>query len=258
MYFAARLVIFFFIYSFAGWVAEVAYAFYVHRRFVNRGFLSGPICPLYGFGIVLITLLLEPLDENRLLLFVGATLITSALEYLAGWLLAAIFKTRWWDYSDYRFNLNGYICLRFSLVFGVLATLFYYFVHPHVALLVDKIPGYIALWFAGAATVIFLVDLVGTVISALHLKQRMREMQAIILNLAAELKEDIKGAEFLRERRDDLVKLKREVVERYERLSARTTAWQRRLLSSFPEAKSTRFQAALDEIRDGLRKNRKK
>ncbi len=252
------LVIYFFIYSFLGWVLEVAYAFYVHRRFVNRGFLTGPCCPLYGLGVGLIVLLLKPLDDNFLLLFLGATVITSVLEYLAGWLLDLVFKTQWWDYSKNKFNLNGYICLRFSLVFGVCATLLYYFVHPLVARLTDTMPRYIEYWVAAAAGVLFIVDLFSSVISAFHLKLRMSEMQAILRNLADALAEDFHNSNFLAERRDDLIHIKRELVERYEWLRSKTTVWQRRLLSSFPEARTKRFAAAFEDIRKTLSSARRK
>lgn len=256
------LIIYFFIYSFFGWLLEVVYAFYIHRRFVNRGFLTGPFCPLYGLGVGLVIVLLRPLDGNFILLFIGATIITSGLEYLAGWLLNLAFKTKWWDYSEYKLNLNGYICLQFSLAFGVCATLLYYFVHPLMARMVGAIlsviPENAVGWLVAGTGVLFIADLMIAVLSALRLKIRMREMQAILRSLASELAEDIHSSNFFSERRDDLVKIKRELVERYEWLMAKTTVWQRRLLASFPEATTKRFAAALEDIRKSLANARKK
>ena len=108
----------FFVYAFLGWCTEVGYAALRTGRFVNRGFLNGPVCPIYGFGMVIVLFTLEPLAENILLLFLGSVVLTSALEWITGLVLEKLFHQRWWDYSDEPFNVGGYICLRFSLMWG--------------------------------------------------------------------------------------------------------------------------------------------
>ena len=108
----------FFIYSFLGWCTEVSYAALVTGKFVNRGFLNGPVCPVYGFGVVIVLSILVPLKGNLLVLFIGSVVLTSLLEWLTGFLLEKIFHQRWWDYSDQPFNIGGYICLRFSIAWG--------------------------------------------------------------------------------------------------------------------------------------------
>ena len=105
----------FFIYAFLGWCLEVAYHALVTGQFINRGFLNGPWCPVYGFGALAVLACLLPLRENQFLLFLGSVAVTSAIEWLTGFALEKLFHQHWWDYSDQPFNLNGYICLRFSL-----------------------------------------------------------------------------------------------------------------------------------------------
>ena len=114
-----ELLCFFVIYSVLGWCLEVCFCTINTGQFVNRGFLNGPVCPIYGFGMVIVLVALTPLAHSLPVLFVGGALLTSALELAAGWILKKVFHTSWWDYSDVPFNLGGYICLKFSLAWGV-------------------------------------------------------------------------------------------------------------------------------------------
>ena len=101
----------FFAYSFLGWVCECIYCSIPAKKFINRGFLEGPYCPIYGCGAMLVIYLLTPFAAKPLLLFVAGILVTSALEYITSWLMEMFFHTKWWDYSTYPFNINGRICL---------------------------------------------------------------------------------------------------------------------------------------------------
>ena len=109
---------FFFIYGFLGWCTEVAFAAWKERTFVNRGFLNGPICPIYGFGVCSVVYLLKPFESNFILLYISSVILVSALEWLTGFLLEKLFHHKWWDYSNEPFNIKGYICLRFSINLG--------------------------------------------------------------------------------------------------------------------------------------------
>ena len=129
---------YFLIYSFLGWCCEVIYCTLNSGTFVNRGFLNGPYCPIYGFGMVGILALLEPVFDNMPLLFLGATLITSSIELAGGWILYKLFHARWWDYSKKPFNLGGYICAEFSLIWGLATLGVIKFLHPVVTLLVTR------------------------------------------------------------------------------------------------------------------------
>lgn len=108
-----ELVWIFIIYAFIGWCTEVSYAALDRGIFVNRGFLNGPYCPIYGCGVVIVVAVLTPLKDNLLILFIGSFLLTSILEYITGYLLEKVFHNQWWDYSDKPFNIHGYVCLKF-------------------------------------------------------------------------------------------------------------------------------------------------
>ena len=105
-----------------GWCTEVSYAALDRGIFVNRGFLNGPYCPIYGCGVVIVVAVLTPLKDNLLILFIGSFLLTSILEYITGYLLEKVFHNQWWDYSDKPFNIHGYVCLKFSIYWHVLSS----------------------------------------------------------------------------------------------------------------------------------------
>ena len=102
----------FFIYSFLGWCVEVAFVAIVARKVENRGFLNGPVCPIYGCGMLGVLAALTPYRDNFILLFIGGFIICTAVELFGGWVLDKIFHMRWWDYTKNKFNIGGYVCLR--------------------------------------------------------------------------------------------------------------------------------------------------
>ena len=114
-----QILAFFLIYSCLGWCLEVIYAAVSTGQLVNRGFLNGPVCPIYGFGMIIVLFTLSPLADNLLLLYIGGVILPSVLELAGGWALYKLYHTRWWDYSDFPFNIGGYICLEFSLIWGL-------------------------------------------------------------------------------------------------------------------------------------------
>lgn len=126
------------IYSFIGWVIEVIATSKDTKKFVNRGFLIGPYCPIYGTCALLMILI--PNQKNLLLLFIVAFLICSIAEYVTSYLMEKLFKARWWDYSRRKFNLNGRICLRMSVAFGLLGVLLIRYVNPLITSMLIKIP----------------------------------------------------------------------------------------------------------------------
>lgn len=112
-----------FVYSFIGWCGEAAMAAVHRHKFVNRGFVSGPICPVYGAGAAAVAVFLPELKDQLFFLFLGGMIVTTFVEYLTGRLLELIFHRKWWDYSDQRFNLDGYVCLKNSAVWGLCSVL---------------------------------------------------------------------------------------------------------------------------------------
>ena len=125
-----ELVWFYFIYSLTGWCAEVCVAAARKKKFINRGFVSGPLCPIYGTGAVVFAVFLPELRENPFFLFLGGVILGSFIEFATGVLLEKAFHKKWWDYSGIRFNFDGYICLPYSLLWCGFALLLTYLTNP--------------------------------------------------------------------------------------------------------------------------------
>ena len=150
----------FIMYSSAGWIVETLWVSWCNKKIVDRGFLIGPYCPIYGCGAILIIVFLQRFSYSPILLFLITTLVCGVLEYLTSWIMEKVFKARWWDYSHVKFNLNGRICLHNLIAFGIMGLAVVYLINPYfekwVGLLDEKHLnnlGFI-LW------TIFIVDLV--------------------------------------------------------------------------------------------------
>lgn len=129
----------FIFYSFLGWLMEVICKVFQYKRFINRGFLMGPICPIYGHGAIIMLLLLKDFSSNPFILFIMSMLVCTTLEYLTSYFMEKLFSARWWDYSNKKFNINGRVCLRNTLCFGILAIVLVYFLNPLVLTYIEKI-----------------------------------------------------------------------------------------------------------------------
>ena len=118
------------LYSFFGWLLEVIVTFIKSKKIVNRGFLIGPYCPIYGKGALLIVLLLKKYENDIIALFVMAVVVCSIIEYITSYILEKLFNTRWWDYSNIKFNINGRVCLQNLVAFGIFGVLLLKYVNP--------------------------------------------------------------------------------------------------------------------------------
>lgn len=138
-----ELFLLFISYAFLGWIVETIYTTIRSRRLINRGFLIGPIIPIYGFGGILMSLVLARYADSPILLFFMAIIIFSVLEYSTSFVMEKIFHVRWWDYADRKFHLNGRICLETMLPFGVLGMLGVYFIQPFLLSILSNMPNII-------------------------------------------------------------------------------------------------------------------
>lgn len=173
----------FFIYSFIGWIIEVIYYGITEGKFINRGFLCGPICPVYGIGFYLGIWLFNPLRRNFFIIFFGTAAAATVVELIAGFMLYQIFKLRWWDYSDYKLNVGGYICLRFTIYWGIACSLGLYVLHPAVKRLINLIPP-MALQITLLILVIILIaDIIISVTSVIGLSKKIRRLEKINENM---------------------------------------------------------------------------
>ena len=134
-----RWFIWFVLYSMVGWLYESTLCSITGHKLVNRGFLNGPYCPIYGAGAVLDLLLLGWID-NPVLIFFAGMLVTGTVEYFTSWAMEKLFDAKWWDYSGWKFNLNGRICLAGLVVFGAMSVLMIEVIHPFVVRMTDLLP----------------------------------------------------------------------------------------------------------------------
>lgn len=170
-YTVAQWLLFFFAYCFVGWVWESCYVSVRKHQWVNRGFMHGPLLPIYGSGAVIILLMTIPVRENLGLIFLFGMVGATTLEYCTGVCMEKLFKVKYWDYSNYRFNLNGHICLRVSIGWGVFSILLVRGMHLPVEYLVLKIPDNAAQLAAYILTVAAAVDFTQSFNEAMDLRE---------------------------------------------------------------------------------------
>jgi len=251
----------FLIYSFVGWSCEVIYAALCLGKFVNRGFLFGPVCPIYGFGVLTAVIALSPFEDNLIILFAGSVIFTSTLEFITGFILEKFFHQKWWDYSDTPFNIKGYICLKFSILWGLACTFVIRLVHPSIMNIVGVIPKLLGTILLSLFYAAMLADFVLTLIGILKLPKKfsaMREIESTLEAISCRIGENLsektlsikeKGSE-LKERgyeineelrqkldsssKEELEKLLLELKEKHRRLSEHHSATQARLFKAFP------------------------
>lgn len=277
----------FFIYSFLGWVMETCYESILDKKFVNRGFVSGPVCTIYGFGALSVYFILKPFENNILILFIMGIIVPSILEYFTGWLMEVTFKTTWWDYSNYRFNIKGRICLFNSIIWGLLTVALFLFIQPLVNVIVSLYPIAVGKKLAIIAIASYLVDYGTTSYYAMNLKFKLNKMSDIMDELVSytqlsrlyETKEEIveylensKPIEFINEVKDKLgesIQLNKEnykekilekfivLNDKYDSLKTKSNIIHSRLLKAFPTLKVKDKDKYVEELKSHIFKRKK-
>lgn len=182
-----EILLYFMIYSVLGWMTEVAYHGVTRGKVVNRGFLNGPVCPVYGFGVLAVFMGLDLFSKahqietlNGFGIFFAGAVICSSIEFLAGWGLDMLFHARWWDYRDCPFNLNGYICLKFSILWGLGTVFVVRIVQRTVKLLAfSLVSPENGRWILLGCYVLFAADLVLTVSMIAGLNKKLKELDEL-------------------------------------------------------------------------------
>ncbi len=255
-----EIIFLFFIYGFLGWCIEVAYCGLEEGHFINRGFLNGPICPIYGVGAVTVILCLTPISNNIPILFVGSAVLTSFLELVTGFGLDKIFHARWWDYSDKPFNIGGYICLKFSVYWGLVCIALMKGIHPVMLDLVHLVPRFLGIILIIFLSAVFITDGVITVMTINKLSVRMRIMNEIAEKIHAvsdEIGEHVyDGAVAVASKGEEIrgrgsVK---ELKDRYSDIVKEQHMFQHRILKAFPRMRSHRYNEHLDKLKEKLKK----
>jgi uncharacterized membrane protein len=170
----------FYIYSFLGWVWESAYVSVKSKKLVNRGFITGPLCTIYGCGGVLVYLLARPFSNNIFLLFFVGMAVATVLEYVTAVIMESIFHTSWWNYSEERFNFQGRICAGASIGWGCFTLVLFYVFQPFVEFLVDLYPRTTGQIGIIVVTILYSIDFINSVIAASSLSRKIASLEGIV------------------------------------------------------------------------------
>lgn len=279
---AARTLYWFFVYGVLGWCVEVVFAAIKDHRLVNRGFLCGPICPIYGFGMVGLLHCMRRLptgggEPGVVTIFLVGMVLTTLIELIGGWVLFKLYRIRWWDYSRLKFNLGGYICPQFSLLWGLGSVIMVKVVHPALARAGDPLPLRILLPLDGVFLFFFLIDVGVSTAAAIGLNKRLKEIDELraklrissdklteVLGTGAMTADALLDEQKLQlalaklESRDNAAELRAELTARTEALRAKLRdidldkLGTRRLLRAFPQMQSLRYGETLASTRAAL------
>ena len=187
----------FLFYSTCGWLVETVGEFFKSRKIVNRGFLIGPYCPIYGYGVILITLLLSKYKDDIFLTFILAMVISGILEYLTSYLMEKIFHARWWDYTRLRFNINGRICLETLILFGLAGPITLCLINPVIVSGINFIPEIPLHILAGFVFIMFVIDNIVSLNVIMSFKNATRELKDNTEEITQKVREIISKRSFL-------------------------------------------------------------
>lgn len=264
-------ILYFFVYGFLGWCTEVIFAAFKQHRFVNRGFLNGPICPIYGVGVTLVIACLEAFQSNLLLLYISSVILVTVLEGVTGWAMDKLFHNKWWDYSKLPFNIGGYVCLLFSLIWGVACVFIVYFVHPLIHQVLSLIPHTAGIALIAILGIALLYDIIVTTSAIVKFNQYLErlkhitdELHALSNQIGSELYQNVMHVldmqESSRQKLDDVKlevseEIRMQIVElktRAQNLGEKVPKPARRLLKAFPKLESRNYKAQLELFRQKL------
>lgn len=163
----------FILFSLFGYIAEMTMCFIMNHKITNRGFLCGPIIPIYGVGSIFLVIFLNQFKMNPFLIFFLGMLITTTLEYLTSYLLEKIFHNRWWDYSKNKFNINGRICLLNTSLFGIGSLAIIYFLNPLFDDFLNQMNQTALIIIAITCFILFILDVIYSFIVAYQLRNQI-------------------------------------------------------------------------------------
>ena len=242
---------------------ESVYKTIIVRKPVNSGFLYGPFCPMYGFGAV-IMLVASQISNNILIIFVMAVTIFTVWEYVVAVILEKLFKTKYWDYSNIRFNFQGRICLKNSIYWGILGVILVLIIQPCIEKLLNLIPDNILLYINIVLSIAILVDTSITIFKIMFIDKKIRqvfELGDMIKEKVSELK-NTEGIEKVY--KENLQKIVKELKEKQELLKFKTYKRILRLKKAFPEmhsenlAKFMKQKISLETIKEKIKKHKEK
>lgn len=242
-----QIFLLFVFYSMIGWLWEVSLYLIDDHKFVNRGFLNGPYCPVYGFGALLILFTLGDIREPITLFFLSA-IFTCSLEYLTSWGMEKIFHARWWDYSERPLNINGRVCMIGAVAFGSLSVLMLKIIHPAVTTWMNRFSESQLQATATAIFALMAVDLIYTITKLSSFEHKLRELNERIELKIGGVREQQKAA--LERVRESVIYTK--LSDAYEEFLRELNTQERRILKAFPKLRSLKYDSVLKKIRERL------
>lgn len=258
-----KIIFYFIIYSFLGWCLESIYKTIIFKKPTNSGFLYGPFCPMYGIGAILM-IWAGQLSNNPIVIFIMAFLIFSVWEYLVAVIIEKLFKTKYWDYSKLKFNIQGRVCLKNSLYWGILGVLLIYIIQPVINNFTDMIPHDILVYVDVILMIAILVDTVITIFRIMFIDKKIRQ----VLEIGETIKEkiaELKNSEIMEKAHiDNLQKLISDLKVKQDILKIKIYKRVIRLKKSFPEMNSenlTKFMTqkiSLEGIKEKIKKHKGK
>jgi len=186
---ALKIASYFLIYSFLGWCLESIYKTWYTKKWVNSGFLYGPFCPIYGFGAIIMYLFLDDLSNKPIITFCMGFVVLSIWEYLVGILLEKIFHTKYWDYSENKFNFQGRVCLLNSVFWGILAVVFIDIVNPFVTSLLEQVNTETLLYVNIGLYIIVAVDVVVSIITTFSITEKLKNVEELNNSIKEKIEE---------------------------------------------------------------------
>lgn len=264
-----EMFIMFCFWSFVGWCVEVVDMTYETGEYQNRGFLNMPICPIHGFGVLMVVVFFRPINQTIIPLFLCSLVLCTAFELFVGWGMEKLFHARWWDYSHMRFNFKGYICLRNSLFFGAACVLVVRYVQPQVEKVIDTIPLKFGISFVVVMSVLIAVDAVSSLLAVRKLSDKIRRLDEIsnillsvsvktgkllasgTLNVKSNVNKIKDAKDSALEKMQDMGSANLEKLhQEYNRLISEKDAATERILKAFPRVSSPKYSEALQTIKN--------
>lgn len=276
-----KFFLWFVFYSCAGWIYESTLCSITDKKLVNRGFLNGPVCPVYGFGAITVIFFLSDNQSSYLELFVTGSVLACTIEYITSVLLEKLFHAKWWDYTRYKFNIHGRVCFLGAIVFGTFSVVLIKFIHPIVGGYTNLIANNVLIYVAAGTSLIMSIDLVVTVIHLLALNGRLKEIQEAInlhyrenevsknkwitakiasLELRGSVEDEAESIRRIFNEIKSTIHSRFEGSEYYtdniKKLLSVRKLQDRRLANAFPRLKSTRYAEAWEKVKERMNNRR--
>lgn len=236
------------IYSVLGWIVESIYMSFCNRKLTNRGFIHGPMCPIYGVGAMSVYFILRPMEGNLVALYFGGAFLATFLEYLTAVVMQKVFGCIWWDYNDKPFNYKGILCLESTIAWGFYTLFLFLFLHKWVNSFMSLYSRTTGIYISVLLIVYYVIDFTISLIGAIDLNVKLKKLSGIV----DEMQEKLKGIHMMLERGQIVEKLEshisadvsflqdmgmRELVERYHAIRERISVLSKHFVCSYSAIK---------------------